>query len=105
MKHTIHFRMNLRYLNRKKMQNRLILKRLVHRKRRTCMVKPFMPKLIYVEPRALEYPLGRELIDKFKKMRLEIRETTSHNQIRNLPGDNHFQKYRNAETTLVFGMR
>lgn len=69
------------------------------------MVKPFMPKLIYVEPRALEYPLGKELITKFDRMGIEIKETTSHNQIRNFPGDNHFQKYRNAKSTLVVGVR
>ena len=49
-------------------------------------MKPFMPKLVYFEPKALEYPLGKELYEKFTKMGLEIRETTSHNQIRNLPG-------------------
>lgn len=69
------------------------------------MVKPFMPQLIYVEPGALEYDLGRELYEKFKKMGIEIRKTTSHNQIRNLPGDNHFQKYRIAKSTLVIGVR
>lgn len=68
-------------------------------------MKPFMPKLIYVEPGALEYPLGKELVEKFKKMGLEIRETTSHNQIRNFPGDNEFQKYKNAKSTLVIGVR
>ena len=47
-------------------------------------MKPFMPKLVYFEPKALEYPLGKELYEKFTKMGLEIRETTSHNQIRNL---------------------
>ncbi len=69
------------------------------------MVKPFVPQLVYVEPRALEYPLGKQLIDKFEDMGIEIRETTSHNQIRNLPGENHFQKYRIAKSTLVVGVR
>lgn len=69
------------------------------------MVKPFTPQLVYFEPRAMEYPLGRELKTKFEKMGLEIRETTSHNQVRNLPGDNDFQKYRNAKSTLVVGVR
>lgn len=64
-----------------------------------------MPQLIYVEPRALEYENGRKLVSKFKDMGIEIRQTTSHNQIRNLPGDNHFQKYRNAKSTLVIGVR
>lgn len=69
------------------------------------MAKPFVPQLVYVEPRALDYPLGRELISKFETMGIEIRETTSHNQIRNLPGDNDFQKYRIAKSTLVVGVR
>ncbi|API93646.1 spore photoproduct lyase [Virgibacillus pantothenticus] len=69
------------------------------------MVKPFVPQLVYVEPKALEYPLGKELITKFENMGIEIRKTTSHNQIRNLPGDNHFQRYRVAKSTLVVGLR
>lgn len=68
-------------------------------------MKPFIPQLVYIEPQALEYPLGRELKEKFKKMNLEIRETTSHNQVRNIPGDNELQKYRNAKSTLVVGIR
>lgn len=50
------------------------------------MLKPFVPQLVYIEPRALEYPLGQELKNKFENMGLEIRETTSHNQVRNIPG-------------------
>ncbi|SDH87418.1 spore photoproduct lyase [Alteribacillus bidgolensis] len=69
------------------------------------MVKPFVPQLVYVEPRALDYPLGRELVNKFEKMDIEIRETTSHNQVRNLPGENDFQRYRMAKSTLVIGIR
>ncbi|WP_226582305.1 spore photoproduct lyase [Halobacillus litoralis] len=69
------------------------------------MVKPFIPELVYIEPRALEYPLGRELKAKFEDMGIEIRETTSHNQVRNLPGENDFQKYRMAKSTLVVGVR
>ncbi|MFT8871563.1 MAG: spore photoproduct lyase [Sporolactobacillus sp.] len=69
------------------------------------MVKPFMPQLVYIEPRALDYPLGRTLQERFERLGVEIRETTSHNQVRNLPGDNDFQKYRNAKSTLVIGVR
>ena len=69
------------------------------------MVKPFIPKLVYFEPKALDYPLGQQLLEKFEKMDVEIRYTTSHNQIRNLPGDNDFQKYRVAKSTLVVGLR
>jgi len=38
-------------------------------------------------------------------MGIEIRQTTSHNQIRNLPGDNDFQRYRIAKSTFVLGVR
>ncbi|MCR2821454.1 spore photoproduct lyase [Lederbergia panacisoli] len=69
------------------------------------MVKPFTPQLVYFEPGALEYPLGKTLVNKFKEMGIETRQTTSHNQIRNLPGENHFQKYRIAKSTLVVGVR
>jgi len=69
------------------------------------MVKPFVPELVYIEPRALDYPLGRKLKKKFTDMGIEIRETTSHNQIRNFPGENHFQRYRLAKSTLVIGVR
>lgn len=69
-------------------------------------MKPFVPQLVYIEPKALEkYPLARELKKKFEDMGLEIRETTSHNQVRDLPGDNELQKYRNAKSTLVIGIR
>ncbi|TDQ36538.1 spore photoproduct lyase [Aureibacillus halotolerans] len=69
------------------------------------MIKPFMPQLVYIEPRALEYPLGKKLHDKFQQLGVEIRKTTSHNQVRDIPGENHLQKYRNAKSTLAIGLR
>jgi spore photoproduct lyase len=68
-------------------------------------MKPFIPQLVYFEPEALTYPLGQELMEKFEKMNLEIRETTSHNQVRGIPGENELQQYRNAKSTLVVGVR
>jgi len=37
------------------------------------MNKPFPPQLVYFEPNALDYPLGKELKEKFEKMRIETR--------------------------------
>lgn len=68
-------------------------------------MKPFMPQLVYIEPKALDYPLGVELKDKFEKLGIEIRETTSHNQVRGIPGETELQQYRNAKSTLVVGIR
>lgn len=69
------------------------------------MDDPFLPKLVYFEPKALDYPLGKELMEKFEKMDIEVRYTTSHNQVRDLPGENDLQKYRIAKSTLVVGIR
>lgn len=69
------------------------------------MNKPFKPQLVYFEPDALSYPLEQELKKKFEKMDVEIRYITSHNQVRNLPGDTDFQRYRIAKSTLVVGIR
>ncbi|WP_050615741.1 spore photoproduct lyase [Bacillus testis] len=68
-------------------------------------MKAFMPQLVYIEPQALDYPLGRELKEKFEAFGVEIRQTTSHNQIRDLPGDHELQKYRVAKSTMVVGVR
>lgn len=68
-------------------------------------MKAFVPQLVYIEPQALDYPLGRELKEKFEKMKIEIRETTSHNQVRGIPGENELQQYRNAKSTLVVGVK
>ena len=50
------------------------------------MHKPFTPQLVCFGPNALEYPLGKELKEKFDELGIETRFTTSHNQIRDLPG-------------------
>lgn len=38
-------------------------------------MKPFVPQLVYNEPKALEYPLGRELKQQFEEMNIEISHT------------------------------
>lgn len=53
----------------------------------------------------MEYPLGKQLYEKFKQQGIEIRETTSHNQVRGIPGDTELRKYANAKKTLVIGVR
>ncbi len=40
----------------------------------------------------MHYPLRKELFETFSKMGVKIRHTTSHNQVRDLLGDNDFQK-------------
>ncbi|MGL4521186.1 MAG: spore photoproduct lyase [Bacilli bacterium] len=69
------------------------------------MKEPIKPQLVYFEPKALDYPMGEMLYRKFRKEGIEIRKTTSHNQIRDLPGDTESEKYRMAKRTLVVGLR
>jgi len=47
----------------------------------------------------LKKQLGKELKKKFEDMGIETRFTTSHNQIRDLPGDTDAQKYRIAKSS------
>jgi spore photoproduct lyase len=65
----------------------------------------FVPELVYFEPDAMNYTKGRQIYEWAKQQGLEIQMTTSHNQIRDLPGDTELEKYRIAKRTLVVGIR
>jgi len=65
----------------------------------------FVPELVYFEPDAMNYPKGKQIYEWAKRQGLEIQMTTSHNQIRDLPGDTELEKYRIAKQTLVVGLR
>ncbi|NRF89556.1 spore photoproduct lyase [Paenibacillus frigoriresistens] len=65
----------------------------------------FLPELVYFEPEAMNYPKGQHIYEWAKQQGLEIHMTTSHNQIRDLPGDSELEKYRIAKRTLVVGIR
>lgn len=65
----------------------------------------FVPDYVFVEPNALQYPLGRELYERFEREGIPIQMTTSHNQVRGIPGETDAEKYRNAKRTLVIGIR
>lgn len=67
--------------------------------------KPFMPDLVFFEPKALEYELGDKLYRKCKDMEIPIRITPSHNRVAGIPGDTPAQAYRNAKNTLVVGIK
>lgn len=65
----------------------------------------FVPELVYFEPDAMNYPKGQQIYEWAKQQGLDIHMTTSHNQIRDLPGDSELEKYRIAKRTLVVGIR
>lgn len=68
-------------------------------------MKPFEPDLIFFEPAALDYPLGKELYRRYKGSGIPVRMTTSHNRVTGIPGRTKAEKYRYAKRTLVVGVR
>lgn len=66
---------------------------------------PFQPDFVFFEPDALHYPLGKELMEKFKAQDIPLKMTTSHNRVTGIPGDTPAAAYRNAKRTLVVGVR
>jgi len=63
------------------------------------------PDRVYFEPEAKETELGRRVMAYCHEHRIEILETSSHNQIRNLPGKNEGEKYAAAKKSLVVGIK
>src|SRR5690554_1965378 len=68
-------------------------------------MKRFVPKRVFFEPGALEYPLGRVLEKKFTDMGIPIEFTTSHNRVTGIPGTTPKEKYVQAKASLVVGVR
>lgn len=65
----------------------------------------FVPARAYFEPAALDYPLGRTIHDRLKKLNVPITFTGSHNRVTGLPGKTPAEAYREAKRTLVVGVR
>ncbi len=65
----------------------------------------FEPSRVLFEERALEYPLGARLWERFQDEQREIRLIPSHNRVTGLPGISDAEKFREAKKTLVVGIR
>lgn len=65
----------------------------------------FVPERVLFEERALSYPLGQTLWDRFQDEGKSIRVIGSHNRVTGLPGKTVTQKFREAKKTLVVGVR
>jgi spore photoproduct lyase len=68
-------------------------------------IPSFEPDLVFFEPDSLNYPLGQELMKRFKEKGIPIKMTTSHNRVTGIPGDTPTEAYRNAKRTMVVGVR
>ncbi|WP_130806215.1 spore photoproduct lyase [Senegalia massiliensis] len=64
----------------------------------------FKPNQVLFEKEALEYPLGKEIYDKFKKENIQIVKLNS-NRVPSIKSDDLKEKYSKAKQTLVIGVR
>ncbi|KAB3532504.1 spore photoproduct lyase [Alkaliphilus serpentinus] len=65
----------------------------------------WMPDRIYFEEAAKETEVGKRIINFCRLNNIEILDTTSHNQVRNLPGKDEKAKYAAAKKTLIVGVK
>jgi spore photoproduct lyase len=65
----------------------------------------FEPARVIFEPDALDYPLGKQLLSRFKELNIDVSFTKSHNRITSIPGKTGPEAYREAKRTLVVGVR
>lgn len=65
----------------------------------------FQPARVFFEPAALQYPRGRALFVYFQEKGIPTRMTTSHNQVRGIPGANERELFAESKQTLVIGVR
>jgi len=68
-------------------------------------MKDFLPKRVFFEQQALEYPLGQELWSHFTEKNIPVAKIASHNRISGIPGKTPQEAYREAKATLVVGVR
>ncbi|MDR3587621.1 MAG: spore photoproduct lyase [Desulfosporosinus sp.] len=69
------------------------------------MSNNFIPVRVFYEPGALEYPLGRTLVERFRHMGIVVTPTSSHNRVTGIPGKTIAAQYREAKRSLVIGVR
>jgi len=65
----------------------------------------YTPDRIFFEKEALNFPLGKKLLERFRREGKAVKYTSSHNRITALPGDTPAQKFVEAKRTLVVGVR
>lgn len=65
----------------------------------------FVPKRVLFERDALDYPLGREMQQRFKQENIPVSIIASHNRVTGIPGKTPREAYLEAKRTLVVGVR
>jgi spore photoproduct lyase len=68
-------------------------------------MKLFQPKRVFIEERALDYPLGTSIFDRMTAAAIPVQIIGSHNRVTGIPGAGPQQSYREAKQTLVVGVK
>ncbi|MFZ5753361.1 MAG: spore photoproduct lyase [Bacillota bacterium] len=66
---------------------------------------PFIPKRVFFEKEALNYPLGEELYRHFRKIGIPVNMIGTHNRVTGIPGKTPQEAYMEAKQTFVVGVR
>ncbi|WP_129597948.1 spore photoproduct lyase [Anaerophilus nitritogenes] len=69
------------------------------------MTNLWIPDRVYFEPVAMEFSIGKRILSFCKEHNIPILQTTSHNQVRDIPGKTAKEKFANAKKTLVVGTK
>ena len=64
----------------------------------------FIPNSIYYEKDALNYPLGKELFNKYNEKKIEFVEIENHNNIEELRTKEN-KEFANLKRNLIIGIR
>lgn len=65
----------------------------------------FIPKRAFFEQDALDYPIGKRVFDKMRKLGVETSFVGSHNRVTGIPGKTPQEAYFEGKRTLVVGIR
>ncbi len=62
-------------------------------------------KRLFIEKAAQEYETGKKIKAEFESKGLPVKIITSHQGVRNIPGDSRQEEYKESKRTLVVGIR
>jgi spore photoproduct lyase len=65
----------------------------------------FVPRRVFFEQAALDYPLGKKIYDMLREQNIELKIIGSHNRVTGIPGKTPLSGYIEAKRTLVVGVR
>lgn len=65
----------------------------------------WIPDRVYFEPSAKETTVGKRILQFCQENNIPVLQTTSHNQVRDLPGKDEKAKYAAAKKTLIVGTK